>query len=75
MAMADIRYFTPATDPADEYKLSKASVNYSLGGDVCGACKHWIEEAEDEETETGKCQLVRGVIGEHMWCRLFNRRR
>ena len=52
-------------------KASKASVNYSLGGDHCGVCKHFI--AENEATEIGKCELVEGDIGEDMWCRLFER--
>lgn len=55
-------------------KLSKASVGYSLGGEVCGCCAHWIEEEEDEKTETGACELVQGEIDECYWCKLFKRR-
>ena len=55
-------------------KRSKASVDYSQGGDHCGACTHFIEAAENEATETGKCELVEGGIGEDMWCKLFKRK-
>ena len=55
-------------------KRSKASVDYSLGGDHCGACTHWIESAENEETETGECELVAGPIKEDYWCKLFKRK-
>ncbi len=53
-------------------KKSKASVGYKQGGDHCGACRFFIDE--DEATETGRCQLVKGEIGEDMWCRLFKRK-
>ncbi len=52
-------------------KRSKASVDYSQGGDHCGACMHFIEAAENE---VGKCELVEGGIGEDMWCKLFKRK-
>ncbi len=55
-------------------KRSKASVDYSQGGDHCGACTHFIDEDENEATETGKCELVEGGIGEDMWCKLFKRK-
>lgn len=54
-------------------KIAKSAVEYSVGGDHCGACRHWIESAEDEATETGRCKLVAGEIGEDMWCKLFQR--
>lgn len=53
-------------------KRSKASVDYSLGGDHCGVCTHFI--GEDEATETGHCELVDGAIREDYWCRLFKRK-
>jgi hypothetical protein len=56
-------------------KRFKAAVDYSLGGDHCGACVHFIEAAENEASETGKCELVEGDIGEDMWCKLFARKR
>ena len=52
-------------------KKSKASVDYSLGGDHCGACVHFINE--NEATETGECELVEGSIKEDYWCKLFKR--
>lgn len=52
-------------------KRSKASVDYSLGGDHCGACVHFINE--NEATETGECELVEGSIEEDYWCKLFKR--
>ena len=52
-------------------KRSKASVDYSQGGDHCGACTHFIDE--DEKGETGRCELVDGSIREDMWCKLFKR--
>lgn len=55
-------------------KRSKSSVGYKRGGDHCGVCKHFVESAEDEKTETGACELVQGEIGEDMWCRLFARK-
>lgn len=54
-------------------KKSKASVNYSLGGDHCGACTHFINE--NEATETGECELVEGAIKEDFWCKLFSRKK
>lgn len=54
-------------------KRSKSSVDYGQGGDHCGVCTHFI--AENEATETGKCELVAGDIGEDMWCKLFARKR
>jgi len=61
----------------DAGKKSKAAVDYHVGGDHCGACRHWIESAEsaeNEKTETGRCELVAGEIGEDMWCKLFERK-
>lgn len=55
-------------------KRSKESVDYSLGGDHCGACTHFIESAENEATETGLCELVAGDIKEDFWCKLFERK-
>jgi high potential iron-sulfur protein len=55
-------------------KVSKASVKYGEGGDHCGACRFFIESAEDEKSETGACQKVAGAIAEDMWCRLFKRK-
>ena len=52
-------------------KRSKASVNYSLGGDHCGACTHFINE--NEASESVECELVEGVIDEDFWCKLFKR--
>lgn len=54
-------------------KRSKTSVKYGLGGDHCGVCKHFIDE--DEDSETGACELVAGDIGEDYWCKLFARER
>jgi hypothetical protein len=52
-------------------KKSQASVNYRLGGTHCGACKHFYDE--NENTDTGECRLVEGVIGEVLGCNLFER--
>ena len=52
-------------------KKSKGEVNYSIGGDVCGACSHFTDE--NEATERGRCELVDGVIDEYYWCVLFRR--
>lgn len=54
-------------------KQPKSAVNYSLGGDHCGACTHFIDE--NERTETGRCELVEGTIDEDYWCKLFKRKR
>ena len=60
-----------ATTLVDAGKKSKASVNYSLGGDHCGACTHFY--GENEATESGFCELVAGAIKEDYWCKLFKR--
>jgi hypothetical protein len=52
-------------------KRSQQEANYRLGGTHCGACEYFIDE--NEGTETGKCKLVEGVIGEVMGCDLFER--
>lgn len=60
-------------------KVSKASADYGQGGDVCGSCKFFVEdesmeeEEEEEYGELGTCEKVEGVIGELMWCKLFER--
>lgn len=51
---------------------TKASVNYSLGGDHCHACVHF-QEGDEGANETGTCELVAGAIGPHCWCKLFKR--
>lgn len=61
-------------DEVEDGKRAKSSVDYSVGGDHCGVCTHWIESAENEATETGKCELVAGSIKEDYWCRLFKRK-
>jgi hypothetical protein len=63
-------------DPLDYGKYDKSSVDYSLGGEHCHACKFFIENENGDAQETsqgemGRCQRVKGEIGEHMWCRLF----
>lgn len=57
-------------DDVEQGKRAKSSVDYSLGGDHCGACTHFTEGAG----EKGTCDVVAGVIDEDYWCRLFNRR-
>lgn len=56
-------------DPQDAGKRAKSSVDYGPGGEHCHGCKYFMEE--DEKAETGKCKLVKGNIGAHCWCRLF----
>jgi len=58
-------------DEVEPGKRAKASVDYSLGGDHCGACVHFVEGIN----ELGRCDLVAGDIGEDCWCRLFRRRK
>ena len=57
-------------------KRSKSSVNYSLGGDHCDVCVHFIEdETSEQEPEIGACELVEGQIREDYWCKLFKRKK
>lgn len=49
-------------------KVSKASVDYSLGhprGDRCGVCKHF--------QKPNKCEIVAGLVKSNMWCKRFKR--
>ncbi len=56
-------------------KVSKASVNYRLGGAHCHACVHFIESTENEKTETADCEVVQGRVKAHDVCDLFKRER
>ena len=58
-------------DDVEPGKRAKSSVSYSMGGDHCHACVHFVEGIN----MFGKCDLVAGDIGEHCWCRLFKRKR
>jgi len=60
-------------------KVSARSVKYSLGGDHCSACVNWVEDQEDEATETAPCRKVIGPepggrVREDKWCELFKRK-
>lgn len=54
----------------DRGKAAKADVEYGKGmrGERCGVCVHF-------NPEHGSCDLVAGLIGPWMWCRLFARLR
>lgn len=52
-------------------KISKADAGYGPGMPHCGACVHY----EEGEGEKGSCELVSGVIGEDMWCKLYKPKR
>ena len=50
-------------------KVTKASVDYSLGhsmGDHCGICKYFIKPDE--------CEKVKGTVRSAMWCKLFKKK-
>ena len=57
-------------DEVELGKRAKSSVDYSLGGDHCGICVHFVDE---EMNGIGKCELVAGEIGEDYWCRLYKK--
>ena len=55
-------------------KQSKSAVGYKEGGDHCGVCRHFrAGKTEGQTGGQGSCELVAGVIGEDMWCKLFAR--
>lgn len=51
---------------AERDRKSKKSVDYSLGGDVCGSCEHF-------KIDDGACDRVEGMIDPWCWCKLFKR--
>lgn len=53
-------------------KISKEDAGYTMGQENCAVCEHFQENAKND---SGKCELVEGVIEESMWCRLFRRPR
>lgn len=54
---------------AAETKHTKQSVDYSKGmsGNHCGVCKNFMMP--------NSCKLVKGVIEESYWCKLFARKK
>jgi hypothetical protein len=58
-------------------KISKTDAGYGPGMPHCGACAHYIDDDDEDgtESESGTCELVSGVIGEDMWCKLYSAKR